>query len=125
MTSRLVQDGAEWFVPLGDIQYEDGALEKFDTVYDKWFGKFRPITEPIAGRYQLIVTAFTFEPESDLDVEMVLYGQAYGIAGTDNMRRDLAVGLLWGTPVALAGKVFKEWVSVPKRDRTMPITRAA
>ncbi len=52
LTSRLVHDGAEWFVPLGDIQYEDGTLEKFDTVYDKWFGKFRPITEPIAGNHE-------------------------------------------------------------------------
>ena len=30
-------------MPLGDIQYEDGALEKCDTVYDKWFGMFRPV----------------------------------------------------------------------------------
>ncbi|HUV48683.1 MAG TPA: hypothetical protein VMX11_06865 [Actinomycetes bacterium] len=52
LTSRLVHDGAEWFVPLGDIQYEDGTLDKFDTVYDKWFGKFRPITEPIAGIHE-------------------------------------------------------------------------
>ncbi len=52
LTSRLVHDGAEWFVPLGDIQYEDGTLDKFDTVYDKWFGKFRPITEPIAGNHE-------------------------------------------------------------------------
>ena len=52
LTSQLVKDGAEWFMPLGDIQYEDGTLEKFNTVYDKWFGKFRPITEPIAGNHE-------------------------------------------------------------------------
>ena len=33
---------------------------------------------------------------------MVLYGRVFGLAGTDNLRRDLLVSLLWGTPVALA-----------------------
>jgi len=28
-------------------------------------------------------------------------GKAYGLMGTDELRRDLAVGLLWGTPLAL------------------------
>ena len=52
LTNRLVNDGAEWFLPLGDIQYEDGTLSAFNAVYDKWFGKFRPITEPIAGNHE-------------------------------------------------------------------------
>lgn len=52
LTNRLVKDGAEWFMPLGDIQYEDGTLEKFKTIYDKWFGKFKPITEPVAGNHE-------------------------------------------------------------------------
>ena len=37
-----------------------------------------------------------------MDVELVLYGNLAGWAGTDHMRRDLGVALLWGTPVALA-----------------------
>jgi peptide/nickel transport system permease protein len=32
---------------------------------------------------------------------MVLYGQVYGLAGTDNHRRDLKLALLWGTPFSL------------------------
>ncbi|NJD59694.1 MAG: ABC transporter permease [Anaerolineales bacterium] len=60
------------------------------------------LTPPVNGTYQLIVDASTFEPNSDVDAEMVLYGQLYGIAGTDHLRRDLRVALLWGTPVALA-----------------------
>jgi hypothetical protein len=52
LTKRLVNDGAEWFLPLGDIQYEDGTLSSFDSVYDKWFGRFKPITEPIAGNHE-------------------------------------------------------------------------
>jgi peptide/nickel transport system permease protein len=33
--------------------------------------------------------------------KMILGGKVYGIMGTDELRRDLAVGLLWGTPLAL------------------------
>ncbi|MHB8546808.1 MAG: ABC transporter permease [Nitrosotalea sp.] len=32
---------------------------------------------------------------------LILGGQVYGIMGTDELRRDLAIGLLWGTPLAL------------------------
>lgn len=31
----------------------------------------------------------------------ILGGKAYGLMGTDELRRDLAVGILWGTPLAL------------------------
>ena len=58
--------------------------------------------ELLKGRYQLLITATTFEPGSDLDVEFVFHGQVYGLAGTDQQRRDLVVPLLWGAPVALA-----------------------
>jgi peptide/nickel transport system permease protein len=43
----------------------------------------------------------TFESDSDVDVEFVLLGQVYGWAGTDHLRRELTIGLLWGLPVAL------------------------
>jgi len=32
---------------------------------------------------------------------VILGGKVYGIMGTDDLRRDLATGLLWGAPVAL------------------------
>ena len=56
----------------------------------------------LKGTYQLLITAATFEPDSDIDVEFVSHGQVYGLAGTDQARRDLIVPLLWGAPVALA-----------------------
>lgn len=56
----------------------------------------------LAGTYQLRIEAFTFEPDSNIDVKMVLFGKVHGLAGTDHRRRDLMVALLWGTPVALA-----------------------
>jgi peptide/nickel transport system permease protein len=56
---------------------------------------------PIQGTYQLRVDGRLFEANSDLDAELVLLGQVYGGAGTDYMRRDLLVPLLWGMPFAL------------------------
>ncbi|HJU14696.1 MAG TPA: ABC transporter permease [Candidatus Nitrosotalea sp.] len=41
---------------------------------------------------------------SNLSVEksqFILGGKVYGLLGTDELRRDLAVGILWGTPLAL------------------------
>ncbi|MDE1813044.1 MAG: ABC transporter permease [Thaumarchaeota archaeon] len=32
---------------------------------------------------------------------LILGGQVYGVMGTDELRRDLSIGLLWGTPLAL------------------------
>jgi peptide/nickel transport system permease protein len=57
---------------------------------------------PIKGTYTLRIVASTFEPGSTVDAEAVVLGQVYGLAGTDDVRRDLMVGLLWGTPIALA-----------------------
>jgi peptide/nickel transport system permease protein len=54
------------------------------------------------GKYQVIISTVTWEPESTVDVEYVFHGQVYGLAGTDINRRDLMVALLWGVPVALA-----------------------
>jgi peptide/nickel transport system permease protein len=56
----------------------------------------------VRGTYQLLVTAFTFEPNSNVDGRFVLYGQVHGWAGTDHRRRDLGIALMWGTPVALS-----------------------
>ncbi|MCS7056711.1 MAG: ABC transporter permease [Thermoflexales bacterium] len=57
---------------------------------------------PLKGAYKIVIEATTFEPNSDLDGEFVLHGQLHGWAGTDHLRRDLSVPLLWGIPVALA-----------------------
>ena len=36
-----------------------------------------------------------------LGSKLIIGGKAYGLMGTDELRRDLSVGLLWGTPLAL------------------------
>ena len=62
--------------------------------------------EPVPGKYELRVEGRMFEEGGDLDAEMVMLGQVYGIAGTDYMRRDLFVPLIWGMPFALIIGLF-------------------
>jgi len=57
---------------------------------------------PLKGEYTLRVQGFLFGDEDAFDATLVVYGQLHGIAGTDHLRRDLSIGLLWGIPVALA-----------------------
>jgi peptide/nickel transport system permease protein len=56
---------------------------------------------PQHGTYRLTITALLFEKGSDLQPQLVLLGQVYGLAGTDYGRRDLMVPLFWGMPFAL------------------------
>ncbi|HSM24292.1 MAG TPA: ABC transporter permease subunit [Anaerolineaceae bacterium] len=58
------------------------------------------------GLYQLRITGITFEEYSDIETEFVMLGQVYGVAGTDNLRRDLSVPLFWGMPFALVIGLF-------------------
>jgi peptide/nickel transport system permease protein len=57
---------------------------------------------PLKGTYQLRIAAYTFEKDSSVEAELVMHGTLAGLAGTDHLRRDLTVALLWGTPIALA-----------------------
>ncbi len=56
----------------------------------------------LKGSHTITIKAYVFEPEADLEAEVVVYGTVYGIAGTDHLRRDIWVALLWGAPIALA-----------------------
>jgi peptide/nickel transport system permease protein len=57
--------------------------------------------EALKGAYQLRVEGYVFEPDANIDADMVLYGEVYGLAGTDDQRRDLKLAVLWGTPFSL------------------------
>ena len=55
----------------------------------------------VKGMYHLKIEILTFDADTDVDVEFLQYGKVYGLFGTDHLRRDLKIGLLWGLPVAL------------------------
>ena len=109
----------EWLTPSGEkIRVVNTALSRKQTYRFSQDAKLKtklkakevvpalfsdPETKNIVrGQYQLLITGATFEPESDINVEFVSHGQVYGLAGTDQARRDLIVPLLWGAPIALA-----------------------
>jgi len=56
---------------------------------------------PVKGTYKLQIQGVVFEQGSSYTPEVILYGSLAGWAGTDNLRRDIGIALLWGTPVAL------------------------
>ena len=58
--------------------------------------------QPLKGNYGFMVNLYGVDSQNEM-IESVLIvgGKAYGVMGTDELRRDLAIGLLWGTPLAL------------------------
>ena len=58
--------------------------------------------QPLKGNYIFLVNFHnTKEIIQIAESELIIGGKAFGIMGTDELRRDLAIGLLWGTPLAL------------------------
>ncbi|MFY9868497.1 MAG: ABC transporter permease, partial [Candidatus Nitrosopolaris sp.] len=56
----------------------------------------------LKGKYQVKVGFYLFGSSDSVEKsDLVLGGRVYGLMGTDEFRRDLAIGILWGTPVAL------------------------
>jgi peptide/nickel transport system permease protein len=107
----LTPDGRELRIYDGMIQAGQVFYVAQDKKLQRRYGDFpqeavlsvpdlEPAT-PLKGVYRIHVTAVLFEPDSKLDVECILYGQVYGVAGTDNLRRDISIALLWGIPIAL------------------------
>ena len=56
----------------------------------------------LKGNYLFLVNLYDTRSNAKIiDSKLILGGKAFGIMGTDELRRDLIVGLLWGTPLAL------------------------
>ena len=59
-------------------------------------------SDVLKGVYQISERFFLFDNNSSVeDAWLILGGKVFGIIGTDDLRRDLAVGIIWGTPIAL------------------------
>jgi peptide/nickel transport system permease protein len=56
----------------------------------------------LKGTYVIRNTFYLFDPsDTVVDSGVILGGKVSGTMGTDDLRRDLVIGLLWGAPVAL------------------------
>jgi len=55
----------------------------------------------LKGTYRLYLQA-ELPKEARFTGRLIVYGRIHGLAGTDHLRRDLTVALMWGAPVALA-----------------------
>ena len=58
--------------------------------------------EPLKGNYVFSIDTYSINSEvKSHESKLIIGGKAFGMMGTDELRRDLAIGLLWGTPLAL------------------------
>ena len=56
----------------------------------------------LQGTYTLHVNFYSISDDLNVhESQLIVGGKAFGLMGTDELRRDLAIGLLWGTPLAL------------------------
>ena len=58
--------------------------------------------QPLKGDYIFVVNLYGVNSQNEIpNSNLIIGGKTFGLMGTDELRRDLAVGLLWGTPLAL------------------------
>ena len=56
----------------------------------------------LKGKYQVKESFYVFGSSDSVEKSgLVLGGRVYGLMGTDELRRDLTIGIVWGTPIAL------------------------
>ena len=79
-------------------------LEKFDLSKDVTEIVFsqKNDSQVQKGNYVFMINTYGVSEYAEiLESKMILGGKAFGVMGTDELRRDLAIGLLWGMPLAL------------------------
>ena len=56
----------------------------------------------LEGNYLFLVNLYDVSEHTEIiNSKLILGGKVFGIMGTDELRRDIMIGLLWGTPLAL------------------------
>jgi len=85
------------FLQSEKFNFEINRLSSEDIIFSK-----QNINKPLKGDYVFVVNLYGIDSENEItNSVLIVGGKAFGIMGTDELRRDLAVGLLWGTPLAL------------------------
>ena len=83
-------------IHFSELEFYNQSISSEDMIFTNMDG------EVLKGDYIFLVNIYGIEEKVKIiDSKLILGGKAYGIMGTDELRRDLAVGLLWGTPLAL------------------------
>ncbi len=78
------------------FEFEPGSISTEDLVFSA-----TDVNEVLKGKYVFTVDTYSVEHFEMTGSGLIVGGKAFGLIGTDELRRDLAVGLLWGTPLAL------------------------
>ena len=87
----------ELFLQEEKFEFKIDKLSTEDIVFSK-----TKINEPLKGNYVFLINLYEINEKSEIiESNLIIGGKAFGIMGTDELRRDLAMGLLWGTPLAL------------------------
>ena len=75
---------------LTDLSSEEIIFSKIDS------------NNPLKGKYTFLFDLYGLDSNNSIyESKLILGGKAFGLMGTDELRRDLIIGLLWGTPLAL------------------------
>ena len=81
----------------GQFAFDTGGLSAEEIVFSD-----TRLHDPLKGTYAFTVNLYGADSDVQItESRLIVGGKAFGAMGTDELRRDLAVGLLWGTPLAL------------------------
>ena len=107
--------GSNQSITLGRIFSTDSLIHQKLLDYLKFYDYKQETSKPevmlfsnqekrsiMKGNYTFNVKFYLFDNEDKiLNSKLILGGEKFGLMGTDELRRDLTVGLVWGAPVAL------------------------
>lgn len=107
--------GSNQSITLGRIFSTDSLIHQKLLDYLKFYDYKQETSKPeimlfsnqdkrsiMKGNYTFNVKFYLFNNEDEiLNSKLILGGEKFGLMGTDELRRDLTVGLVWGAPVAL------------------------
>lgn len=107
--------GSNQSITLGRIFSTDSLIHQKLLDYLKFYDYKQETSKPevmlfstqekrsiMKGNYTFNVKFYLFNNEDKiLNSKLILGGEKFGLMGTDELRRDLTVGLVWGAPVAL------------------------
>jgi peptide/nickel transport system permease protein len=87
---NLVLQSSKFSYPIDEMTAKEIIFSKSDS------------SEVLKGKYVFFAKISSVDSKNAFsDSKLILGGSVFGLVGTDELRRDLSIGLLWGTPMAL------------------------